>query len=73
MPRYTSTPCKSDNSKARGADVYDNHRTYKDVEMTQDMEADSHRGRIAEEHHDITRKVRPLKFLLLFVSFIVCV
>ena len=63
MPRYTSPPCKSDNSKARGADAYENHRTYEDIEMTQDMEAESHHSRIAEEHHDIIRKVRALKFL----------
>ena len=68
MPRYTSPPCKSDNSKARGADAYENHRTYEDIEMTQDMEAESHHSRIAEEHHDIIRKVRALKFWLLLVS-----
>ena len=73
MPRYTSPPCKSDNSKARGADAYENHRTYEDVEMTQDMEAEAHHSRIAEEHHDIIRKVRALKFWLFFVSFILCV
>ena len=70
MPRYGSSPSKSDKSrgggersgKANGAAAYENHRTYENVEMTQDVEAKTHHSRIAEEHLDIIKKVRVLRF-----------
>ena len=64
MPRDSSSPSMGDNSRGgglRNAKVgvaAENCRSYKDIDLSQDKEAESHHGRIAEEHHDVIRKVR---------------
>ena len=71
MPGYSSTPNRISDSrsggeksvKADGAEAYENHRTGKDVGLSQ-VAPWSHHDPIAKEHHDIIQKVRALKFWL---------